>query len=62
MGILIVVQVANDLKTLGTTSLSERLDTHSLTSLELAVTWSIVGAVLYVVARWMRKREESRAS
>src|SRR5256712_6524126 len=62
MGILIVVQVANDLKTLGTTSLGERLDTHSLTSLELAVTWSIVGAVLYVVARWMRKREESRAS
>ena len=62
MGILIVVQVANDLKTLGTTSLGERVDTHSLTSLELAVTWSIVGAVLYVVARWMRKREESRAS
>ena len=62
MGILIVVQVANDLKTLGTTSLGERVNTHSLTSLELAVTWSIVGAVLYVVARWMRKREESRAS
>src|SRR2546423_1089664 len=62
MGILIVVQVANDLNTLGTTSLGERVDTHSLTSLELAVTWSIVGAVLYVVARWMRKREESRAS
>src|SRR6267143_6835481 len=60
MGILIVVQVANDLKTLGTTSLAERLATHSLTSLELAVTWSIVGAVLFVVARWMLKREESR--
>ena len=62
MGILIVVQVANDLKTLTTTSLGERVNTHSLTSLELAVTWSIVGATLYVVARWMRKREESRAS
>jgi APA family basic amino acid/polyamine antiporter len=62
MGILIVVQVANDLKTLTTTSFGERVDTHSLTSLELAVTWSIVGAVLYVVARWMRKREDSRAS
>jgi amino acid transporter len=62
MGILIVVQVANDLKTLGTTSLGERVGTHSLTSLELAVTWSIVGALLYVVARWMRKREEGRAS
>lgn len=62
MGILIVVQVANDLKTLGTTSLGKRLETHSLTSLELAVTWSIVGAVLCFVARWMRKREESRAS
>ena len=62
MGILIVVQVANDLKTLTTTSLGERVNTHALTSLELAVTWSIVGATLYVVARWMRKREESRAS
>ena len=62
MGILIVVQVANDLKTLTTTSLGERVNTHSLTSLELAVTWSIVGATLYVIARWMRKREESRAS
>src|SRR5207237_9719648 len=28
MGILIVVQVANDLKTLGTTSIGERVDTH----------------------------------
>ena len=53
---------ANDLNTLATTSLGERVDTHSLTSLELAVTWSIVGAVLCVIARWMRKREESRAS
>jgi amino acid transporter len=61
MGILIVVQVVNDLKTLATTGLSERIARHSLTSLELAITWSIVGAGMYVAARWMRKREESRA-
>jgi len=54
MGVLIAVQVVQDIKTLTTQSLAERIAQHSLTSLELAVLWSGVAALLYVVARWRR--------
>jgi len=54
MGVLIAVQVVQDIKTLTTQSLKERIAQHSLTSLELAVLWSVVAALLYVVARWRR--------
>jgi amino acid transporter len=54
MGVLIVVQVVQDIQTLMTQSLQERIAQHSLTSLELAVLWSVVAALLYVVARWRR--------
>jgi len=56
MGALIVVQVAQDAKTLMTQSLGERIAKHSLTSLELAVVWSLIGAALYGFARMMRKK------
>ncbi|HYR77153.1 MAG TPA: APC family permease [Pyrinomonadaceae bacterium] len=56
MGLLIVVQVSQDAHTLLTQSLSERIAKHSLTSLELALVWSLIGAGLYVVARLMRKK------
>jgi APA family basic amino acid/polyamine antiporter len=54
MGLLIVVQVSHDAQTLRTQSLSERIANHSLTSLELALVWSLIGAALYVIARLMR--------
>jgi amino acid transporter len=54
MGVLIAVQVVQDIQTLTTQSLQERIAQHSLTSLELAVLWSVVAALLYVVARWRR--------
>jgi amino acid transporter len=54
MGLLIFVQVTQDAHTLLTQSLSERITKHSLTSLELALVWSLIGAALYVVARLMR--------
>src|SRR5713101_2670109 len=57
MGVLIAVQVAQDVDTLTTQSLSERIAKHSLTSLELALVWSLIGALLYGFARWMRVRE-----
>lgn len=56
MGVLIAVQVVQDIQTLTTQSLKERIAQHSLTSLELAVLWSVVAALLYVVARWRRGR------
>jgi hypothetical protein len=56
MGGLIVVQVIQDLITLGSTTLNERIWKHSLTSLELIVVWSAIGALLYVL---LRRRQSS---
>src|SRR5256884_463707 len=57
MGVLIAVQVVQDIQTLTTQSLKERIAQHSPTSLELAVLWSGVAALLYILARLMRARE-----
>jgi amino acid transporter len=51
MGVLIVIQLGQDFETLRTTSLSQRLAEHSLTSVELIVVWGIVGAAIYQFAR-----------
>ena len=54
MGGLIAVQIWRDTKTLQASSLSQRISEHSLTSLELAIAWSLIGAGLYALARAMR--------
>ena len=51
MGGLIVVQVVQDIGVLGRTTLGQRLSDQSLTSLELAAVWSLIGAALYAVER-----------
>lgn len=51
MGTLIAIQLASDINTLKTTTLSQRFSEHSLTSIELIVVWGIVGIVLYQFAR-----------
>ena len=51
MGGLIVVQIIQDFQTLSNTTLIDRIEKHSLTSLELAPVWGAVGAVLYILAR-----------
>jgi amino acid transporter len=51
MGTLIAIQLASDINTLRTTTLSQRISEHSLTSIELIVVWGIVGIVLYQFAR-----------
>ena len=56
MAVLLVVQILQDLRTLRTQSFSERLEHHSLTSLELVVVWSAVGTVLYILARRRQPR------
>ena len=61
MGGLIILQVVQDLGVLSSTTFIERLTGQSLTSLELAVAWSTVGAVLYAVER-ARSRREAPAS
>jgi basic amino acid/polyamine antiporter, APA family len=55
MGGLVLVQVYRDGQTLLSTSLSERISAHSLTSVELAIVWSAVGVALYLLARVMKK-------
>jgi amino acid transporter len=57
MGAMILVQVIQDVRTLRTQSLYDRVMQHSLTSLELAVVWSIFGAALYAFSRWMASRQ-----
>lgn len=52
MGGLILVQAAQDWHTLQAESLRQRLANHSLTSVELALAWGIVGAALYAYGRW----------
>ena len=61
MGCMIVVQIVQDVETLRTQTLRDRVVHHSLTSLELAIVWSLFGAVLYVFSRWLGNRASARA-
>ncbi len=51
MGGLLLVQIFQDVQTLRETTLSQRIGAHSLTSLELLLLWSGIGAGLYALAR-----------
>ncbi|HSE30958.1 MAG TPA: APC family permease [Pyrinomonadaceae bacterium] len=62
IGAMIVIQLLRDFESLRVTSVRERLTEHSLTSTELIVVWSIVGAILYMLARARRQDEVSRTS
>jgi amino acid transporter len=62
MGVLIAVQVAEDVHTLMNQSLRERIKQHALTSLELAVLWSTFAALLYIFSKWMSGRAATRAA
>jgi APA family basic amino acid/polyamine antiporter len=59
IGLMIVIQLVRDFQSLRVTSLRERLTEHSLTSTELIVVWSIVGGVLYLLARLNRKSDHT---
>jgi amino acid transporter len=56
MATLLGVQIFQDVRTLSAQSLSDRIANHSLTSLELVIVWSAVGAVLYALARRRSKQ------
>lgn len=59
MGGIIAIQVVQDLQTLATQNLRQRLVDHSLTSVELALAWGLIGAMLYAFGR-LRGRHEVR--
>jgi APA family basic amino acid/polyamine antiporter len=52
MGSLIFVQVSQDVGTLQTQSFQQRINGHSLTTIELVLAWGVIGAALYIYARW----------
>ena len=57
MGVLIGVQIWQDLQTLFSTSLQQRIANHSLTSVELVAAWGLIGLLLYAYTR--RRRSET---
>jgi len=59
MGTMIAIQLKGDVDTLRTQTLAQRLNGHSLTSIELIVVWAIVGIVLYQIARLRTRRSGS---
>ena len=61
MGLLIVIQLRQDVSVLRTQTLSQRIATGSLTSIELLVVWGIIGAGLYHFARIQRRRQVAKA-
>lgn len=60
MAVMIVIQLSQDADVLRTQSLSQRINDHSLTSIELIFVWGLVGVGLYQLARSQR-RERSVA-
>jgi basic amino acid/polyamine antiporter, APA family len=54
MGLMIVIQLRQDAAVLTTQTLSQRINSQSLTSIELLVVWGVVGAGLYQFARMQR--------
>ena len=61
MGVMILIQLRQDMEVLRTQTLFERINSQSLTSIELMVVWGVIGAGLYQVARMQRSREASKA-
>ena len=54
MGVMIFIQMRQDIQSLQTSSLSQRISEHSLTSIELLLVWGVVGLGLYQLARFQR--------
>ncbi len=54
MGTMIVIQLRQDIETLGATTFSQRVSSGSVTSLELIVVWGLVGIAIYQLARASR--------
>jgi hypothetical protein len=55
MGVMIFIQLRLDIQALQTSSLSQRISEHSLTSIELLLVWGVVGLGLYQLARMQRQ-------
>jgi hypothetical protein len=54
MGLMILIQLRQDFDVLSTLTLRQRINSQSLTSIELLLVWGVVGAGLYKLARMRR--------
>jgi amino acid transporter len=57
MGVMIVIQIGQDVEVLRTQTLKQRIDGKSLTSIELILVWGLVGLGLYQLARSQRRNQ-----
>jgi len=60
MGLMIWLQLRLDIDALRTQTLSQRIDSQSLTSLELLLVWGVVGVGLYQLARSQRAEQVAK--
>ena len=60
MAVMIVIQLRQDTEVLRTTTLMERVNSGSLTSIELILVWGLAGVLLYQLARMQRSSEVSK--
>ena len=61
MGVLILIQLRQDVIALQTLSLSQRINDGALTSIELVLVWGLVGLALYQLARMQREDPVAKA-
>jgi basic amino acid/polyamine antiporter, APA family len=61
MGTMIAVQVFQDIDVLRTQTLGQRIENHTLTSIELIVAWGLMGAALYWFSQWRIREANERA-
>ena len=60
MGLMILIQLRQDVVVLSTQTLSQRISSQSLTSIELLLVWGVVGVALYQLARTQRSSRVSK--
>ena len=60
MGLMILIQLRQDVEVLRTQTLAQRVSGQSLTSIELIVVWGVVGAILYQLARKQRGSDAAK--
>jgi amino acid transporter len=61
MGLMILIQLRQDVGVLRTQTLAQRINGQALTSIELLVVWGVIGAVLYQLARMQRANQTAKA-
>jgi basic amino acid/polyamine antiporter, APA family len=60
MAVMIVIQLLQDAEVLRTLTLKKRINSGSLTSIELILIWGLGGVLLYQLARLQRNRKVSK--